>query len=319
MSRPEHIAPAAIYYGAENAGKYVENSRMAKIQGQMTERALQLLLLSEPLNEKLVLDLGCGTGMSCVKLNEFGITVIGTDISDAMLREGVVEEDDDCEEEEGMEEEGMEEEGMEELSVDEDVNEPVGGVTEFIQSDMGSSMGFRDGIFDGVVSISALQWLLNADGGEKHEPYKRLRILFTSLRRVLKRGGRAVFQFYPESAEQVEMITSCAMRCGFGGGVVVDFPHSTRAKKTYLVIHTGFQGNSGAAATMTTSETVARPAEKPSRVTNMGRAKNVKKTTNKNSVKSRGWIIEKKDRQRRQGKDVKEDSKYTGRKRKDRF
>jgi 18S rRNA (guanine1575-N7)-methyltransferase len=293
MSRPEHIAPAAIYYNEENAEKYADNSRMAKIQKQMCERALQLLLLQEPLNEKLVLDLGCGTGMSSDAIAEHGITFIGSDLSEAMLREGS----------------------------DRGYNE--GG--DFLVSDMGSPMCFRDGLFDGVISISALQWLLNADGGEKYEPYKRLRILFTSLRRVLKRGARAVFQFYPESAEQVEMITSCAMRCGFGGGVVVDFPHSTRAKKTYLVIHTGFQGHSGNAATSVSSDSVATgqvQGDRQERISTINRTRNMNKRggVQKNLVKGgKQWIINKKDRQRRQGKDVKEDSKYTGRKRKDRF
>lgn len=282
MSRPEHIAPAAIYYNEENAEKYAENSRMVKVQNQMCERALQLLLLQDPLKEKLVLDLGCGTGMGAATMRELGINFIGSDLSEAMLRE----------------------------AVERDLNE--GG--DFAVADMGSSMAFRDGIFDGAISISALQWLLNADGGEKYEPYKRLRILFTSLRRVLKRGARAVFQFYPESAEQVEMITSCAMRCGFGGGVVVDFPHSTRAKKTYLVIHTGFQGNGGPAR----EESITTPAQ--ARVTTVNRMrKSGKHFPEKAIVKSRRWILSKKDRQRRQGREVKEDSKYSGRKRKDRF
>ena len=36
-------------------------------------------------------------------------------------------------------------------------------------------------------------------------------------------------------------------------------------------------------------------------------------------VKSHDWVMAKKERQRRQGKTVKRDSKYSGRKRKDRF
>lgn len=281
MSRPEHIAPAAIYYNDENAEKYAENSRMVKIQKQMCQRALQLLLLQEPLREKLILDLGCGTGMGGATMEELGINFIGSDLSEAMVKQAVERE----------------------------LNE--GG--DFTVSDMGAPMSFRDGIFDGAISISALQWMLNADGGEKYEPYKRLRILFTSLRRVLKRGARAVFQFYPESADQVEMITSCAMRCGFGGGIVVDFPHSTRAKKTYLVIHTGFQGTS-AAPQGTEEERGVKD-----RISTVKRARNIRNSTEKAIVKSRRWIIEKKDRQRRQGRDVKEDSRYSGRKRKDRF
>jgi len=32
------------------------------------------------------------------------------------------------------------------------------------------------------------------------------------------------------------MITSAAMKSGFTGGLVVDYPNSTKAKKYYLVI-----------------------------------------------------------------------------------
>lgn len=35
------------------------------------------------------------------------------------------------------------------------------------------------------------------------------------------------------------MITTAAMKCGFGGGVIVDYPNSAKAKKLYLVITAG--------------------------------------------------------------------------------
>ena len=35
------------------------------------------------------------------------------------------------------------------------------------------------------------------------------------------------------------MLTTAAMRAGFSGGLVVDFPHSTRAKKHFLVLIVG--------------------------------------------------------------------------------
>ena len=35
------------------------------------------------------------------------------------------------------------------------------------------------------------------------------------------------------------MLTSAAMKVGFSGGLVVDFPHSTRAKKFFLVLMVG--------------------------------------------------------------------------------
>ena len=46
---------------------------------------------------------------------------------------------------------------------------------------------------------------------------------------------------------------------------------------------------------------------------------NRRKDGSRPSVKSREWIQNKKDRQRRQGKEVVHDSKYTGRKRKPKF
>lgn len=52
-----------------------------------------------------------------------------------------------------------------------------------------------------------------------------VRAFFGSLYRCLARGARAVFQVYPESIAQRELILSAAMRAGFAGGVVIDFPH----------------------------------------------------------------------------------------------
>lgn len=53
------------------------------------------------------------------------------------------------------------------------------------------------------------------------------------------RTARVVLQFYPENNMQVELITAQAMKAGFYGGVVVDYPNSTKAKKFFLVLMTG--------------------------------------------------------------------------------
>lgn len=58
---------------------------------------------------------------------------------------------------------------------------------------------------------------------------------------IQSRGSRAVFQFYPENSSQVELITSQAMKAGFTGGLVVDYPNSTKAKKFFLCLMTGGQ------------------------------------------------------------------------------
>lgn len=51
------------------------------------------------------------------------------------------------------------------------------------------------------------------------------RAFFESLYRCLARGARAAFQVYPENLAQRELILSYAMRAGFAGGVVIDYPH----------------------------------------------------------------------------------------------
>jgi hypothetical protein len=68
--------------------------------------------------------------------------------------------------------------------------------------DMGEGLGFRAGTFDGVISVSALQWLCNADRKTQHPP-KRLHCFFSSLYACMARGAKAVFQFYPENPDQV--------------------------------------------------------------------------------------------------------------------
>lgn len=99
-------------------------------------------------------------------------------------------------------------------------------------------MPFRAGTFDGAVSVSALQWLCYADKSS-YNPVKRLYCFFSSLYACLSRDARAVLQFYPENSEQIELVTTQATKAGFYGGVVVDFPNSTKAKKMFLVLMTG--------------------------------------------------------------------------------
>lgn len=71
------------------------------------------------------------------------------------------------------------------------------------------------------------------------DPRKRMRRFFDTLYSSLNRGARAVLQIYPENAVQAQSLTTAAMRAGFSGGLVVDFPHSTRAKKYFLVLMVG--------------------------------------------------------------------------------
>lgn len=287
MSRPEHTGPPENFYNATEAKKYAGSSRMRQIQAVISERALELLNL--PPGPKLLLDVGCGTGLSGAAMEEYGHTWLGMDISRDMLEVGAEE--------------------MEE-----------GSSGDFAHQDMGQGCPVRGGVFDGAISISAVQWLCYASS-KADVPRLRLRKFFQELYNSLSRGARAVIQLYPETPQQMEMISNAAMSAGFTGGLVVDYPNSAKAKKYYLVLMTGTAKTAGsssshrvAAASMPTAlgDGSATSAHFES-----GRQSGKKRGHDREpAVKSRGWVRQKKARQERQGKEVRADTKYTGRRRK---
>ncbi|CAD7926063.1 unnamed protein product [Amoebophrya sp. A120] len=302
MSRPEYLAPPEVFYNGPEAAKYGGNSRMIKIQTQMTERALELARV-EPNSGKAILDIGCGSGISGEVLSEHGHYWVGLDISQHMLLVALERES----------------EG------------------DLMLSDMGQGFKFRPGVFDAAISISALQWLCNEDKKGVNKPFQRAVRFFQDLFNCLSRGARAVLQFYPDGPDQIEMLTSAAMKSGFTGGLVVDYPHSAKAKKHFLVLNAG--GVVGASASATAQEQgkmdVDSDCEDDSDGENTARnqqqetikveqrEKVQKKRKNKagkvSSVKTKDWIVKKKEQQRAKGQVVKKDSKFTGRKRKPRF
>jgi len=294
MSRPEHTAPPEIFYNDEEAAKYTSNSRMIEIQASMTERAMELLCMpsAEDDGPKLLLDIGCGSGLSGEVIENMGHYWIGMDISPSMLT----------------------------IARDREVEGDV------FLADMGEGLFFRPGMFDGAISISALQWLCNADK-KYHEPKKRLAKFFQSLYNCLARGARAVFQFYPENPAQMEMITSSALRCGFSGGLVVDFPHSSRAKKYFLCLFAGTPIGGyqlPAAKGVNGEEEEDMDDEKRTVQYNNKKKEHSKKHyrrggEERDAVKSRNWVLKKKESQRRKGLEVKPDSKYSARKRSGHF
>lgn len=281
MSRPELQAPPEFYYGDTEAKKYTTNTRNQQIQADMTYRALELLNIpsSQPV---FLLDVGCGSGLSGEILDEEGYVWAGVDIAPSMLQVAL------------------------EREVDGDL---------FLQ-DIGQGFGFRPGSFDGAISISVLQWLLNAETSHPtSSPPYRLNRFFTTLYSALRNPSRAVFQFYPSSDDQIQLITSIAQKAGFGGGVVVDYPNSKKAKKVFLCLFVGSGGGQQLPKGLEGEEDdhvrFERRREKEKRRDRTGKRK---------GVKDKAWILKKKELYRQRGKEgVPRDSKYTGRKRKSIF
>jgi 18S rRNA (guanine1575-N7)-methyltransferase len=54
------------------------------------------------------------------------------------------------------------------------------------------------------------------------------------------KGARCAFQFYPANPEQAAMITNAALKNGFSGGMIIDFPNSRKARKYYLFLMAGY-------------------------------------------------------------------------------
>lgn len=279
MSRPEHQAPPEIYYGDAEAKKYTQNTRNQQIQADMTYRALELLNL--PSDEPaFLLDIGCGSGLSGEILEEEGHIWAGVDIAPSML----------------------------EVALERDIDGDL-----FLQ-DIGQGFGFRPGSFDGAISISVLQWLLNAETSHPtSSPPHRLTRFFTTLHSALRNPSRAVFQFYPTSDDQIQLITSIAQRAGFGGGVVVDYPNSKKARKVFLCLFVGGGGMQqqipkGVEGEDDEQVRFERRREKERKRDISGKRKN---------MKDKDWILKKKELYRQRGKEgVPRDSKFTGRKRK---
>ncbi|PNY07244.1 putative methyltransferase [Trifolium pratense] len=122
-SRPESVAPPELFYDDVTARKYTSNSRIIKIQTSMTERALELLNLPKNGAPKLLLDIGCGSGLSGETITESGHHWVGLDISPSML----------------------------DIALEREVE------GDLLLSDMGQGLGFRFGTFDGAIGISTIQ------------------------------------------------------------------------------------------------------------------------------------------------------------------
>lgn len=276
MSRPEQIAPPEIFYNDIESRKYTASSRVQHIQAKMTLRALDLLNLEEG-KSHFLLDVGCGSGLSGEILTEEGHVWIGMDISADMLA----------------------------TAIDRDID------GDMFLADMGCGVPFRAGTFDAAISISAIQWLCNADTNT-NEPKFRLARFFNTLYSSLRKGGKFVGQFYPANEDQTVQITSAAKVAGFQCGVVIDDPESRKNRKHYLVLQAGSSARplnvDGMEVEKMNGKQVA--AQK---LTKVSKKRLKAMETKKEYIKRKKILNEKR------GKEVRKDSKFTGRARKARF
>lgn len=239
----------------------------------MTNRALELLSLPSP---SLVLDIGCGSGLSGEILSSLphsdgGPHIwVGMDISASML----------------------------DIALQRDVD------GDLLLADIGQGVPFRAGTFDAAISISAVQWLCNADSSDI-SPQGRLTRFFNGLYASLRRGGKAVCQFYPKNEAQRNMVSAAAIKAGFGAGLLEDGA-GTKSAKVYLVLSVGGGAIEGVVEGMDGVDVVERGKSHRDR----------RKMADISTKGSKEWILRKKEQMERKGKVVKNNSKYSGRRRK---
>ncbi|KAL8726053.1 MAG: hypothetical protein Q9166_006968 [cf. Caloplaca sp. 2 TL-2023] len=283
--------PPDLFYNDRESRKYTTSSRMQNVQSDMTYRALELLHLGGP---SLIMDIGCGSGLSGEILSSVtpadgGPHIwVGMDISASML----------------------------DIALQRDVE------GDLLLSDIGQGVPFRAGSFDAAVSISAIQWLCNAESSEV-SPQGRLSRFFNGLYVSLRRGGRAVCQFYPKNDAQRSLISSAAIKAGFGAGILEDDP-GTKNTKLYLVLTVGGAETQGDVTTVVKNMRdvdVQDGRRKFSDIRKKERRGNkawvsnfLSAQTSKGNADSE-TIMRKKEQMEKKGKVVKASSKYTGRSR----
>ncbi len=191
--RPEENFSALEYYESGEGRSHVETNAVRRIQRDLTMRAL--LLAKIPLSEK-VLDAGCGSGFSLELLKEAGYKAQGIDISPRMVA----------------------------LAKAKKLNARVGDL---------QKIPFLDGSFGGIISISALQWLLQGSEKEKKEKTAKCAREFW---RVLKPGGKAAVQFYPASDSDAMIAAKSFRAIGFKTVLHTESPENAKKKKVFILL-----------------------------------------------------------------------------------
>ena len=188
--RPEEYLQSPVdYYTDDEVERYSRSGGMRRAQERIAYRVLELLGLKKGSS---LLDLGSGPGYTAKIYTLEGYKVACLDLIPKMV-------------------EKAKEEGFESY---------LGDMKEIKKF-------FPKRKFDGVVSVSALQWIKDKEGIEK---------VALGIHFVLKKEGVCVIQFYPRSEGELNEVADIFCKKGFKGEIVTDWPEVPKNRTTYLVL-----------------------------------------------------------------------------------
>jgi ubiquinone/menaquinone biosynthesis C-methylase UbiE len=181
------------FFNYEKAKSYESSSSIYKSQIEISNRLNELLNLT---NKKLILDLGCGTGISSKFFKNQGHRILGIDISNDMLKFS----------------------NKKEIEV-------VNGVFGYLP--------FRNEIFEALISISSLQWVW---GSSREEVIAKYENIIKEIKRVMRNESILGIQFYPQTKKEFDLVSKIFRKNGFDGTLVIDSWDKSNRKKKYLIL-----------------------------------------------------------------------------------
>ncbi len=191
--RPEEeYGGKAEHYYSEQVA---ENYAHSKPMQKMQESIAERAIEFLGIKKGRILDLGAGTGYSMKKLEQKRFEAVGIDVSNEMIKQASKK-----------------------------------GIR-VIKADM-RSLPFKENEFDGAISISAFQWLLE---GDKKEVRENIEKTAGELRRVLKPEASAVIQFYPKTEDDMKLSAKIFSKQGFETTIAEDNPKQKNKRKVYLI------------------------------------------------------------------------------------
>ncbi|MFX0069644.1 MAG: class I SAM-dependent methyltransferase [Candidatus Hermodarchaeota archaeon] len=200
-------------YIGDKASEYDSSKWMERNQKKTTIRTIEYLFDKKLGNIKfnpdddlpfLILDLGCGSGFSSEILDEYGFRVIGIDILDDMLSKAAEKKS---------------------ILKNKNIN--------FILADI-NNLPIKANSIHHIISISAYNFITHGKSSF-NEKKKVVNNTAKYLNKILKKQGRIIIEFYPDSEKELDLFSKSFILNGFNGYMIKNNPKQ-KSGQTFLLM-----------------------------------------------------------------------------------